>query len=295
MISGNLEICNGGTTTLYANVTPNAAGATYQWYKDNAIIAGANGYFLTVATAGSYKVDVTTNGCTTTSDAVNVVVNEAPNLQLTATETTICQYGTTVITAEATGWNNGDVNYTWSNGYHGSSFTFTPALAGDYTFSVTASQSTSGCTAVDQITIHVNAGPGAPVMSVNTNHSIVCEGAQVTLTMTDTNTVNYGNPTITWFDNGIMMPGNHNTVTVTPTVGIHSYNVVVEYPNSGCNTAISEPIVVTVNPIPTVVVELTNGNNNILCDGGTTTLTANVNPAVNPAGYPYTYQWGRKV
>ena len=291
VISGNLEICNGGTTTLYANVTPNVAGATYQWYLNNSPITGANGYFLTVAVAGSYKVDVTTNGCTTTSDAVNVNVNEAPQLQLTATESTICQYGTTVISAEATGWNVADVNYNWSNGYQGSSFTFTPAFAGDYTFYVTASQSTSGCTAVDSITIHVNAGPGAPVMSVNANHSIVCEGAQVTLTMTDTNTVNYGNPTITWFDNGVMMAGNHTTVTITPTVGIHSYNVVVEYPNSGCNTAISEPIVVTVNAIPTVVVELTNGNNNILCDGGTTTLTANVNPAINPAGYPYTYQW----
>lgn len=128
-------------------------------------------------------------------------------------------------------------------------------------------------------------------MSVNANHSIVCEGAQVTLTMTDTNSINYGTPTITWFDNGVMMAGNHTSVTITPTVGIHSYNVVVEYPNSGCNTAISEPIVVTVNAIPTVVVELTSGNNNILCDGGTTTLTANVNPAINPAGYPYTYQW----
>ena len=287
VISGNLEICNGGFTTLYANVTPNTAGATYQWYLNNVAIAGANGYFLTVAAAGSYKVDVTTNGCTTTSDAVNVIVNEAPQLQLTATETTICQYGTTVITAEATGWNNADVNYTWSNGYQGSSFTFTPAVAGDYTFSVTASQSTSGCNAVDQITIHVNAGPGAPVMSVNTNHSVICQGAQVILTMTDTNTVNYGNPTITWFDNGIMMAGNHSSVTITPAIGVHSYNVVVEYPNSGCNTAISEPIVVTVNPVPTVVVELTSGNNNVLCDGGSTTLTANV----NPAGYPYTYQW----
>ena len=291
VISGNLEICNGGTTTLYANVTPNVAGATYQWYLNNSPITGANGYFLTVAVAGSYKVDVTTNGCTTTSDAVNVNVNEAPQLQLTATESTICQYGTTVISAEATGWNVADVNYNWSNGYQGSSFTFTPAFAGDYTFYVTASQSTSGCTAVDSITIHVNAGPGAPVMSVNANHSIVCEGAQVTLTMTDTNSINYGTPTITWFDNGVMMAGNHTSVTITPTVGIHSYNVVVEYPNSGCNTAISEPIVVTVNAIPTVVVELTSGNNNILCDGGTTTLTANVNPAINPAGYPYTYQW----
>ena len=291
VISGNLEICNGGTTTLYANVTPNVSGATYQWYLNNSPITGANGYFLTVAVAGSYKVDVTTNGCTTTSDAVNVNVNEAPQLQLTATESTICQYGTTVISAEATGWNVADVNYNWSNGYQGSSFTFTPAHAGDYTFYVTASQSTSGCTAVDSITIHVNAGPGAPVMSVNANHSIVCEGAQVTLTMTDTNSINYGTPTITWFDNGVMMAGNHTSVTITPTVGIHSYNVVVEYPNSGCNTAISEPIVVTVNAIPTVVVELTNGNNNILCDGGTTTLTANVNPAINPAGYPYTYQW----
>ena len=285
VISGNLEICNGGTTTLYADVTPHVAGATYQWYQDNVAIAGATGYFLTVTTAGSYKVDVTTNGCTTTSDAVNVIVNEAPQLQLTATETTICQFGTTVISAEATGWNNNEVNYTWSNGYHGSSFTFTPTVAGDYTFSVTASLATSGCTAVDQITIHVNAAPAAPVVTVN--NALVCDGGQITLTMTDTNTVNYGTPIITWYDNGAYMAGNQTSVTLTPALGQHTYNVSVEYPNSGCNTAISEVVVVNVIPQPTVAIELTSGNNNVLCDGGSTTLTANV----TPAGFNYNYQW----
>ncbi|MBQ4442125.1 MAG: T9SS type A sorting domain-containing protein [Bacteroidales bacterium] len=285
VISGNLEICNGGTTTLYADVTPHVAGATYQWYQDNVAIAGATGYFLTVTTAGSYKVDVTTNGCTTTSDAVNVIVNEAPQLQLTATEQTICQFGTTVISAEATGWNNNEVNYTWSNGYHGSSFTFTPTVAGDYTFSVTASLATSGCTAVDQITIHVNAAPAAPVVTVN--NALVCEGGQITLTMTDTNAVNYGTPIITWYDNGAYMAGNQTSVTLTPALGQHNYNVSVEYPNSGCNTAISEIVVVNVIPQPTVAIELTSGNNNVLCDGGSTTLTANV----TPAGFNYNYQW----
>ena len=285
VISGNLEICNGGTTTLYADVTPHVAGATYQWYQDNVAIAGATGYFLTVTTAGSYKVDVTTNGCTTTSDAVNVIVNEAPQLQLTATEQTICQFGTTVISAEATGWSNNEVNYTWSNGFHGSSFTFTPTVAGDYTFSVTASLATSGCTAVDQITIHVNAAPAAPVVTVN--NALVCDGGQITLTMTDTNAVNYGAPTITWYDNGAIMAGNQTSVTLTPALGQHNYNVAVEYPNSGCNTAISEIVVVNVIPQPTVAIELTSGNNNVLCDGGSTTLTANV----TPAGFNYNYQW----
>ena len=290
VISGNLEICNGGTTTLYADVTPNnMPGATYQWYKNGLLLAGATNPYLTVATAGAYKVDVTTNGCTTTADAVNVVVNQAPQLQLTATETTICNFGTTTIAAEATGWNNADVNYTWSNGFHGSSFNFTPTVAGDYTFTVTVSQSTNGsqsigCDAVDSITIHVNAGPGAPVLTVN--NPVICEGAQVILTMTDTNSINYGTPTITWFNNGAVMAGNQTVVTLTPALGINNYNVVVEYPNSGCNTAISDIISVVVNEIPTVAVELTTGNNNILCDGGTTTLTANVTPAGT-----YNYQW----
>ena len=160
VVSGNTEICGNGHTTLYANVTPNVAGATYQWYKNNVAILNGTGHYLTVAEAGSYKVVVTTNNCATVSDAVDVTVQEAPQLQLTANETTICQNGSAVITAEATGWNNANVNYNWTSAdipgfnFQGSAYTFAPAIAGDYNFTVTASQATSGCVSVDNITIH---------------------------------------------------------------------------------------------------------------------------------------------
>lgn len=285
VISGNTVICGTGSTTLYANVTPNVAGATYQWYKDNVVIAGATNSSYETSVAGSYKVDVTTHGCTTTSDAVNVFVQEAPQLQLTATETTICQNGTTVITAEATGWNNADVNYTWNNGFQGSVYTFAPTAAGDYTFSVTASQATSGCVAVDAITIHVNPAPAAPVVTVN--NPIVCEGAQITLTLTDTNTVDYGTPTISWLNNGIEIAGNLNVITLTPALGVNTYNAVVTYPNSGCNTAVSANLVVNVLAVPTVAIEV--AGNTTLCDNGTTTLIANV----TPANVTYNYTWLR--
>ena len=280
-ISGNLDICGNGHTTLYANVTPNVAGATYQWYKDNEL--AGTGHFLTVTEAGSYKVEVTTNGCTTVSDAVNVTVQEAPQLQLTATQTTICQNGTTVITAQATGWNNANVNYTWNNGFNGSVYTFNPTAAGDYTFSVVASQSTSGCTASDEITIHVNAAPAAPALAVS--NAMVCEGAQITLTLTDTNIVNYGTPTIAWFEDGAPIAGSQNVINITPALGNHIYNATVTYPNDGCNTAYSEYVNVTVLPTPTVAV-VTNGNTTI-CEGGQTTFTANV----TPANGTYAYQW----
>ncbi len=289
VVSGNLVICDNGSTTLYANVTPNVAEASYQWYMNNVAIEGATNDYLVVTEAGSYKVDVTTNGCTTVSNTVNVTVQEAPQLQLTATEESICQNGSTVITAEATGWSNENVNYNWSCAqlgnsfsYQGSVFTFTPTVAGDYTFSVTASQSTSGCVAVDNITIHVDVAPAAPVLTVD--NPVVCEGAQITLTLTDTNTVDYGTPTIAWFDNGAALEGAQNTLTIVPSLGEHAYTASVTYPFSGCNTAYSAPLNVTVLPAPEVVV-VTTGNTTI-CEGGSTTFTANVTPAGN-----YNYQW----
>lgn len=286
VVSGNLTICgNNGSTTLYANVTPNVAGASYQWYHNNVAIVGANAASYTTTVAGSYKVDVTTHNCTTTSDAVNVFVEQAPQLQLTATENTICQNGTTVITAEATGWNNANVNYNWNTGFQGTSYTFTPVAAGDYTFVVTASQATSGCVATDEITIHVNAAPGAPVLTVN--NPIICEGAQVTLTLTDTNTVDYGTPTISWMNNGIQIAGDLNAITLQPAVGVNTYNAVVTYPFSGCNTAVSAPIAVTVMPVPNVAIQVQG--NTTLCDNGTTTLIANV----TPANVTYNYTWLR--
>ena len=286
-ISGELVICEGGSTTLYANVTPNVP-ATYTWYKDNVVIPNYNESYLVVTEAGSYRVDATTNGCTTSSAAVIVTVEQAPNLELTATEMTICATGTTVITAEPTGWNSNNVIYTWSNGYVGSAYTFTPTLPGDYTFYVTASQATSGCVAVDSITIHVNAIPDAPVVTLN--YAQICDGGQVVMSVTNDYTT-YGNPVYTWYRNGVVIPGatmatySESPVAVDGDVTTYTYNVEVSFAASGCSSVASANAVVTVIPTPVVAVAVTG--NTTICEGGATTLTANV----TPAGVAYGYQW----
>ena len=287
VISGQLTICDGGSTTLYADVTPNVP-ATYVWYKDGVVIPNETNNYLVVTTSGSYRVDATTNNCTTSSEAVVVTVEQTPQLQLTATESTICQFGTTVITAEATGWNNNNVIYTWSNGYVGSAYTFTPNVAGDYTFAVTASQATSGCVATDQITIHVDATPAKPV--INLNYTEICDGGQVVLTVTNDYST-YGTPVYTWYRNGQIIPGatlatlTDSPIAVDGDVTTYTYNATVTFAASGCTSANSDNTIVTVVPTPVVAVSLTG--NSTICEGGSTTLNANV----TPANVPYTYQW----
>lgn len=107
-ISGALSPCS-STTTLSAS---GETGATYQWYKDGAVIAGETSSTLTVTANGDYKV-VATKNCAVSSDPVTVSLN--------ATEPsapTITQSGNTV-TISGTG---GDVKYsldggnTWTTG-----------------------------------------------------------------------------------------------------------------------------------------------------------------------------------
>ena len=283
-VSGNTVICNGGLTTLYANVVP-AQDATYQWFMDNAPMIDSTDNQIIVGTAGSYKVIAYFNGCSTESDAVVVTVEETPQLEVTAVETTFCAGGNTVITAEATGWNNGDVNYNWSNGYQGTAFTFNPALAGTYTFYVTASQATSGCSAIDSIVINVNAIPATPQVIVD--NDTICDGGQVNLMVFNPQ----ADAVYTWYRNGVVIEGAHNPtlaespVTVDGDLTNYIYTVTAELPMSGCTSLMSSALVVSVIPTPVVTVSV--DGNTTLCEGGAAFLHANV----NPAGTFYNYQW----
>jgi hypothetical protein len=289
VITGNTSFCDGGSTTLYANVQTTAAPAniTYTWFKDGVAINMISSDHITVTTSGSYKVIATVYGhCSTESMSVDVNVEQAPQLQLTATENTICAGGSTVITAEATGLNNVEMNYNWNNGFQGTSYTFTPATAGTYTFTVTASQATSGCVAEDEITITVNDVPATPVVVVD--NAVVCDGGQVTLTVTNA----VANATYTWMRNGVVISGadgatlTESPATVDGDATNYVYTVFAELPMiSGCTSATSANTVVTVIPTPDVYVAVEG--NTTQCVGGSVTLSANV----TPANANYNYQW----
>ena len=288
VITGIDNFCDGGNTTLYANVTATAPASaiTYAWYKDGVAMNNVpTADHITVTAAGSYKVVATVSGiCSTESMSYDVTVAEAPQMQLTATETEICVGGTTVITAEVTGWNNSDVNYNWNNGFQGSAYTFNATTAGVETFIVTASQSTSGCVATDTINITVNAVPATPVVTVD--NATICDGGQVTLAVSNA----VAGASYEWTRNGVVISDAHQAtltespVTVDGDATIYVYTATAIVPMSGCTSAASADAIVTV--VPTPVVAVTVEGNTTICDGGSTTLHANVTPLA-----AYSYQW----
>jgi hypothetical protein len=80
-------MCEGDTVTHYANQGP---GFYYQWYHDGEEIAGATSPSLDIFEGGSYYVLVYSDSfCSKTSELINVVVNPAPNVVITAANDTL--------------------------------------------------------------------------------------------------------------------------------------------------------------------------------------------------------------
>ena len=85
---GTASICNASSTTLRINAV---SSATYQWYKDNAIITNARNNNVSVNLAGNYRIAVTVNNCTTNSLVQRVSVRPpASGTLLPLSNTIIC-------------------------------------------------------------------------------------------------------------------------------------------------------------------------------------------------------------
>jgi hypothetical protein len=69
-------ICNGGSVALNANA---GAGLSYQWMLDGNDISSANSADFTASSAGSYSVRVTSNGCSSISEGILVVLIPMPS------------------------------------------------------------------------------------------------------------------------------------------------------------------------------------------------------------------------
>jgi len=146
-------ICAGTTATFSANV----AGATYLWSTGTA----ANS--ITTGNAGTYWLDVTTNGCTV-RDTVLLAVTALPVVDL-GPDFSLCPGVNATLNAAVAGG-----SYAWSTGANTASISVGP---GSYDVTVTA----NGCSASDAITI------GAfPAAQVDLGADLtLCPGDQVLL------------------------------------------------------------------------------------------------------------------
>jgi gliding motility-associated-like protein len=279
-------VCAGTPATVTA--TPGTAGVYgYAWTVPATATAPGNVATFTTTTAGTYSVIITntTTSCFSTSASGTVTVNPLPTATIAGT-VTLCQNEPqpTVTFTGANGTAPYTFTYNLNNGANqtitstGSTATISvpTSTAGTFSYNLVSVQDASS-TACSQAqtgvaTITVNPLPTATVSGT----SQVCEGgASQTVTFTGANgTAPY---TFTYnINNGpaqtITSTGNTATITLPATTpGVFNYNLVSVEDASAttCSQAQTGTATVTINALPNVFA----GNDLILCDGQSATLT----------------------
>lgn len=301
--TGDMEICEGGSAFLTANVTGGAGTANFQWQQLISGIwtnvgANQNTYTTNPLSLGThqFRVIVTQNsGCETTSAPISISVVTGPNVTVLADATEICVGGSALLTANVTG-GAGTPNYQWQQLISGvwtnvgtNQNTYSTGLLslGSYQFRVLVTQE-SGCTATSaSTTIAVS---NDPTVTVTADDNSICVGGTVTFTAM----VNGGAGTShyqwqqlisgTWTNVG----ADQNTYTTVPLTNTTTYQFrVIVTQNSGCSTT-STPSSVTVVGDPTVNVQAAEDQ---ICDGGMAMLTAVVSGGTGTSNY----QWQQLI
>lgn len=236
-LGADITICPGETTTLNADVDPDAD--SYAWSTGQSTPSISVNPLITT----TYSVTVTLDGCI---DVDTIVVTVDPNsVQANAgPDVSIC--GGTGTTLTGSGGGTG-AQYHWSTGQNGQSITVNPNGTTTYTLTVTD----GFCMATDQVTVNVTPPPIADAGLPQT----VCAGQQTILTASGGNQSNQ----YSWSTGQ-----TGQTITVFPMVTT-TYTVTVNV--NGCID--TDDVEIEVNPIP----EVEASNDVTICQGQSTLLT----------------------
>lgn len=228
------NICLGKTITLTAS-----GALTYTWTNPGVV----NGQTFTPSSTAVYTVSGQ-NGCGIVTATTAVTV--APlTVSASVSPTLVCQGQPAVLSASSA-----VSGYTWQPfSAPGGSITILPTSNTIYT--VTASDGTcSGTQTVSVLTKQT------PTLSVSVTNSTICDGDQITLSVT-------GASTYTW------MPGNvsGNSLTVSPP---STTVFIVDGTNTvGCTSSAQQVILVNYGPALSV-----SANKTLVCTGDPIVLTA---------------------
>jgi len=230
------SICNGNSITLTAN---SASLNTFNWST------GSNNNSISVSPSSntSYTVQGSSSTCTAFAVITVSVSSAAPNLSISVSSPSVCIGQTATITAI------GAVNYTFSGGIsNGIGFMPTSTTA----YSITGSNGCGTTSSVTTLTV-------APLpVGIIVNNSTVCAGSAATFSVVST-----GN-TYTWAPGNFTT--NFSTYAASPSVATIYTVTVSDGTCSGTNS-----IGISVNPIPTIAIAVTNSN---VCVGETFTASA---------------------
>lgn len=268
---GEPDALDATASTTTANCSSNTGGASvtvtggtqpYSYLWSN----GASGSSISNVAGGSYSVTITdANSCTFTLP-VTIPTTSIPDVNAGLDQTLTCSNASITLTATSSA---PGATFAWTGGPNGASKTVT--AAGTYT--VTATDPASGCTASDEVIISQDIA--TPNVDAGTDQSLSCTITSATLTATSST------PGVT-FDWVGGPSGASKTVTAA---GV--YTVIATNPDNGCTAS---DIVSVSQDISTPNVNagadqtLTCGNTSITLTATSSTAGATFEWAGGPSG-----------
>ncbi len=276
VITNPAAVCSPSTVDLTAAAvtTGSTVGLTYTYFTDAAgtlVLATPNA----VATSGTYYIRGTTGpGCTDIKPVV-VTINPKPTVTIT-NPAAVCAPGTIDLTAAAvTAGSTAGLTYTYFTDAAGTLVLATPnAVAAGGTYYIKGSTA-AGCSDIKPVVVTINPKPTVVI----TNPPAVCSPATVNLTAATVTAGSTAGLIYTYFTNaaGTLVLAGPGAVAVSGTYYIKGTTA------AGCSDI--QPVVVTINPKPTVVIT----NPAAVCSPSTVDLTVAAVTAGSTAGLTYTY------
>jgi hypothetical protein len=280
------QVCTGGSVPL--NVTA-VSGAIYEWIRNNnEIIPGATTESYNANQTGSYRVRITSNGCITTSAAVNVTILEPASIITTGSLVPLCANTTTVLQAlpgySGYQWYKDGVILTGQT-----SPNLTVNATGDYTVQLTTNF--TNCQAITSTITRVEVASEITNNSIITQNQPLCSGISLiiealvpggvgtTFSYQWQSSINNGPFTNIDTDDESQdyefNPGNF--------IGNISFRRIVL---SGACSHTSAPVTITVNPV--LAGNTITTLNQSICVGSTLSIQAALPTG---GGGTYIYQW----
>jgi hypothetical protein len=251
---GPTNFCTGGSVTLTSS---SAAGN--QWYDGATLLAGKISQTFAATATGNYNVVVTASACSSAPSASTAVTaNSTPTPSVTPSgPAAFCTGGSVTLTSSSAAGNQWYDGATLLAGQ--TNQTYLASTTGNYNVVVTA----NGCPSAPSAPAAVTASSIPPTPAVTPGGpTSFCAGGSVTLTSTSAT----GNQ---WYDGATLLAGQTNQTFAATVSG--NYNVVVT--TSGCSSAPSSSVAVTVNPLPPTPT-ITPGGPTSFCAGSSVTLTS---------------------
>ncbi len=275
--TSDITICSDSTIILSA--TSATSGVSFNWVGPNNYSIANNATptitGATVAMSGLYIVSTTLNGCTSTSDTVNVVVNQTPVAPIVVTPVDYCQFFVTPAPLSAT-TTNGNTLYWYTQPTGGSSSTTAPtvstATVGTTIYYVNQINNTSSCQS-SRAAILVTISENTSIDTLLTTNTSVCLGTDASITLKGL--IVNKNYSLNYTKNGVAVAPisitstNSGTYVISGlTAGTYS-NIIVGL--NGCQSNSLGPIVLSDPNPPAKPVASSNGT---VCSDSTITLSA---------------------